>query len=104
PVRSTRCAFRHMPAGKLGFIENASVHGTGFRNLPAKPSECSIAGAVKKEMPRVEAGRNSCHAMRGKSEAAPTRFDFNTYSSKLLKIKKAASSYNAKSKLTRQAL
>jgi hypothetical protein len=59
---------------------------------------------LKKEMPRVEAGRNSCHAMRGKSEAAPTRFDFNTYSSKLLKIKKAASSYNAKSKLTRQAL
>jgi len=55
-------------------------------------------------MPRVVTGRNSCHAMRGKSEAAPTRFDFNTYSSKLLKIKKAASSYSAKSKLTRQAL
>jgi hypothetical protein len=91
-----------MPAGKLGFIENASVHGTGFRNLPAKPSECSIAGAVKKR--DAEAGRNSCHAMRGKPEAAPTRFDFNTYRSKLLKIKKAASSYNAKSKLTRQAL
>ncbi|MGO9848504.1 MAG: hypothetical protein ACLPKT_18495 [Methylocella sp.] len=68
-----------------------------------RPNHLSVRlqAPLKKEMPRVEAGRNSCHVMRGKPEAAPTRFDFNTYRSKLLKIKKAASSYNAKSKLTR---
>jgi hypothetical protein len=55
-------------------------------------------------MPRGEAGENSRHAMRGQSVATPMSFYCNTYTSKLRKTKKATSSCNAKSKLTRQVL
>jgi hypothetical protein len=37
-----------MPAGKLGFVENAIVHGTWFRNLPAKTSIVRLQAPSKK--------------------------------------------------------
>src|SRR3984893_17353779 len=99
-VRRPRCAFRHVSAGKPGFIENAIFHGTWFRIC--RPNRLIVR--MQAPSHKLDAARGSGRRFLSRharaTDAEQMRFCLKIHNSKLLKTKKAVSSYYAKSMLT----